>query len=39
MKIQNKLAGIAEGLYFLRHQEQKVLPTIYQSRTPEGGGR
>jgi hypothetical protein len=39
MKIQNKLAGIAEGLYFLRHQYEKDLLTILRPELTKGGER
>jgi hypothetical protein len=39
MKIQNRLAGIAEGLYFLKHQYEYDLLTILRSELTKGGER
>jgi hypothetical protein len=39
MKIQNRLAGIAEGLYFLNHQYEQDLVTPLQPELIKGGGR
>ncbi len=36
MKIQNKLAGIAEGLYFLNHQHESSLLKILKPETIKG---
>lgn len=38
MKIQNRLARIAEGLYFLNHQHEQGLPTILKPDFIKGGG-
>jgi hypothetical protein len=38
MKIQNRLAGIAEGLYFLNHQHESSLLKILKPETIKGGG-
>lgn len=37
MKIQNRLATIAEGLYFLNHQYEKDLLAILQSESAKKG--
>jgi hypothetical protein len=37
MKIQNRLAGIAEGLYFLNHQYDRDLATILKPEPNNGG--
>lgn len=39
MKIQNRLAGIAEGLYFLNHQYEQDLLTILRPGATKEGGR
>jgi hypothetical protein len=38
MKIQNRLAGIAEGLYFLNRHYDKELVTILKSEPLKGNG-
>jgi hypothetical protein len=37
MKIQNRLAGIAEGLYFLNHQYERDLATILKPGPSKAG--
>lgn len=37
MKIQNRLAGIAEGLYFLNHQYDRDLVTILKPESNNEG--
>ena len=37
MKIQNRLAAIAEGLYFLNHQYDRDLVTILKLEPNNGG--
>ena len=39
MKIQNRLAEIAEGLYFLNHQYEQDLLTILRPDFIKGGVR
>ena len=39
MKIQNRLAGIVEGLYLLNRQYEQELLTILRSEFTKGGGR
>ena len=37
MKIQNRLAGIAEGLYFLNHQYERDLATFLKLEPSKAG--